>query len=110
MTLLSVIGWILTIPVLFFLVKSGFDKIRGTNESVGNFKFMKLENHRMMIGLLEIIAAIMLVIPSLSFFGLLLTVSLMSGAVALHLSLMGGNKTWFPVMVGVLSVLSYLIR
>lgn len=110
MTLLSILGWILTMPVVYFLAKSGSEKIIGTNESVGNFQFMKLEKYRVMVGVSEIAASVLLMIPATSLYGLVLISSLMGGAVALHLSLMGGNKTWFPVLMGLLSIASYLIR
>jgi hypothetical protein len=34
----------------------------------------------------------------------------MSAAVALHLSLMGGNKTGIPLIVGLLGFIGYLLR
>jgi hypothetical protein len=41
---------------------------------------------------------------------MVLIVSFMSAAVALHLSLMNGAKTYVPLMVGILAVLSYILR
>jgi hypothetical protein len=34
----------------------------------------------------------------------------MSAAVALHLSLMGGDKKEFPIIVGVATILGYVLR
>jgi hypothetical protein len=34
----------------------------------------------------------------------------MSAAVGLHLSLMGGNKTGIPLIVGILTFIGYLLR
>jgi hypothetical protein len=45
-----------------------------------------------------------------SLYGMVLIVSFMSAAVALHLSLMNGAKTYVPLLVGILSILSYILR
>jgi hypothetical protein len=110
MTVLSIIGWILSIPAVWTLSKSGTDKIIKSNESVQNFQFMKLQNYRVPIGILELLGVLLFIFPATSLYGLLIIVSVMSGAVALHLSLMGGKKTWFPLLIGGLSVLSFFIR
>jgi hypothetical protein len=110
MTVLSILGWVLTIPVAYFLFKNGFDKIIGSKESIGNFQYMKLEDYRIPVGILEVIGVILLTIPSTSVYGLILITTIMGGAVALHLSLMGGKKVWFPMLIGLLTVGSYFIR
>jgi hypothetical protein len=53
---------------------------------------------------------LLLVTPGLSLYGMIVIVSLMSGAAALHLSLMGGDKTWLPTVVGIGAVLSHLLK
>jgi hypothetical protein len=45
-----------------------------------------------------------------SLYGAVLIGSFMSAAVALHLSLMGGNKTGIPLIVGLLGFIGYLLR
>jgi hypothetical protein len=45
-----------------------------------------------------------------SLYGMVLVTSFMSAAVVLHLALMGGAKTYMPILVGVLSLLSYVLR
>jgi hypothetical protein len=110
MTVLSIIGWILSIPAIWTLSKSGTEKIIKSNESVQNFQFMKLQNYRLPIGILEVLGVALFIFPATSLYGLLIIVSVMSGAVAMHLSLMGGNKMWFPLMIGGLSVISFFIR
>lgn len=110
MTVLQIIGWVVTAAVSLFLLKSGLDKVRGTQESVGNFKYMKLEKFRVIVGVSELLGGALLVTPGLSLLGMVVIVSLMSGAAALHLSLMGGNKTWLPILVGVGAVLSHLLK
>ena len=110
MTTTLVIGWIFAAVVAFMLGKGGLDKIRGSHEAISNFAFMKLQDHRRIIGVFEILAAVFLLIPSLQIAGIFLVCCLMSGAAALHLSLMGGQKTWLPILMIVLSVASYFLR
>ncbi len=110
MSTLFIIGWTITAIVSFFLLKGGFDKIRGTQEMVSNFSYMKLDKYRVVVGVAEIIGALLLVTPGLSLYGMIVIVSLMSGAAALHLSLMGGDKTWLPTVVGLGVILSHLLK
>ena len=110
MTVLSIIGWVATLVVFFILGKGGVDKIRGTQEMVGNFAYLKLEKYRTIVGVAEIIAVILLLNPATSLYGTVVVISLMSGAAALHLSAMGGAKTWFPVLIGVVAILAHYLR
>jgi uncharacterized membrane protein YphA (DoxX/SURF4 family) len=110
MTILSIIGWVLSVCVGLFLTKGAIDKIRGTQEMVGNFAYMKLEKYRIATGVGELLGAVLLLIPVVSLYGAILIVSFMSAAVALHLSLMGGSKTSMPLAVGIAAVLGYLLR
>ena len=106
----AIIGWVITAIVVFLLAKSGLDKVRGTQEAVGNFAYMKLEKYRKPVGIAEMIGAALLVTPGLSEYGVLVIASLMTAATALHLSLMGGKKAWFPVLIGIGAVLAHLLK
>lgn len=110
MITLSLIGWLLTGIVTIFLGKGAIEKIIGTQEMVGNFAYMKLEKYRVPTGLGELLGVILLAIPMTSLYGMVLITSFMSAAVALHLSLMNGAKTYIPVIVGILSVIAYILR
>lgn len=110
MITLSLIGWFLTGIVTIFLGKGAIEKLIGTQEMVGNFAYMKLENYRVPTGLGELLGVVLLAIPMTSLYGMVLIVSFMSAAVALHLSLMNGAKTYMPLIVGILAVLSYILR
>ena len=110
MITLSLIGWLLTGIVTIFLGKGAIEKIIGTQEMVGNFAYMKLEKYRVPTGLGELLGVILLAIPMTSIYGMLLITSFMSAAVALHLSLMNGAKTYIPMIVGILSVIAYILR
>jgi hypothetical protein len=77
---------------------------------VGNFAFMKLEKYRLVTGLGELLAVVLLLIPMTSLFGAILISCFMSAAVVMHLSLMGGNKTYVPILVGVFALIGHFLR
>ena len=110
MTILSIIAWTITAIVAVFLGKGAVEKIIGTQEMVGNFSYMKLEKYRVMTGVGELLGITLLLFPITSLYGMVLITSFMSAAVVLHLSLMGGVKPYMPILVGVLAVLSYVLR
>ena len=110
MTILTIIGWVLTAVVAAMLGKGAVEKIIGTQEMVGNFAYMKLEKYRILTGVGELLGVILLLFPVTSLYGMVLVTSFMSAAVVLHLSLMGGAKTYLPLLIGVLAVLSHVLR
>lgn len=110
MSIIAIIGWTISALTALFLAKGAIDKIRGTQEMVGNFAYMKLEKLRVATGVGELFAALLLLCPVLSLYGAFLIACFMSGAIALHLSLMNGVKTWIPFLVGIGAVLGHLLR
>jgi len=52
----------------------------------------------------------LLLIPATSLFGAILIVSFMSAATVIHLSLMGGNKTYVPILVGIFALVGHFLR
>jgi hypothetical protein len=110
MDILTIIGWVLSLATGLFLGKGAIEKIIGTAEMVGNFKFMKLEKYRVLTGVGELLGVLLLLIPVTSLFGAILIVSFMSAASVIHLALMGGNKVEIPVLVGVGALLGHFLR
>jgi hypothetical protein len=110
MDILQIIGWALSVAIALFLGKGAIDKLIGTQEMVGNFAFMKLEKYRVLTGLGELLGVVLLLIPSTSLFGAILIASFMSAATVMHLSLMGGSKTYIPIMIGVTGLLGHFLR
>lgn len=110
MSILVIIGWILSVATGLFLGKGAVEKIMGTQEMVGNFAYMKLEKYRVLTGVGELVAAILLLIPATSLFGAILIACFMSAAVVLHLALMGGVKTYVPMLVGLGALLGHFLR
>jgi hypothetical protein len=104
------LGWFLTGVLTFMLGFSGVSKVIGTDEMVKTFEFLKLTPYMKWIGIGEIIGLILLIYPRTSIYGAVLLSSFMSGAVALHISLMAGASVMVPVMLGVLAWSSHCLR
>ena len=110
MELLQIIGWVLSVITALFLGKGAIDKLVGTQEMVGNFAFMKIEKYRVVTGLGELLGVLLLLIPTTSLFGAILIASFMSAAVVMHLSLMGGAKTYIPIIIGLAALAGHFLR
>lgn len=110
MGILAILGWVFSVVTSIFLAKGAIDKIRGTEEMIGNFNFMKLDKYRVLTGWGEVLGALLLLYPPTSLYGMVLITSFMSGAVVMHLSAMGGAKTSIPLGVGLGAVIGHLLR
>jgi hypothetical protein len=104
------LGWVLTAVVVFLLGMSGVSKLLATDEMIQNFEFMKLTPYMALVGVLELIGLGLLLVPRTSLYGAVLIGSLMSGAVSLHLSLMGGAGLFIPILIGVLAWSGHCLR
>ena len=104
------LGWVITGLVAFMLGMSGISKIIGTEEMVTNFTSMNLLPYLALVGVMEVIGVGLLIVPKTSKYGALLLSSIMSGAVALHLSLMGGENFIVPVMLGLFAWAGHCLR
>lgn len=103
-------GWVLTFILTFMLGVSGVSKVIGTEEMVKTFEFLKLTPYMKLIGFSELVGLGLLIYYRTSIYGAVLLSSLMSGAVALHLSLMGGATVILPIWLGVLAWSSHCLR
>jgi hypothetical protein len=102
------LGWFLTAILIFFVGQSIVGKLNG--DMTENFKFMHLENFMTLTAFAELVGLGLLIYPKTSLFGAILLSCIMSGAVAMHLSLMGGAMVIMPIMMGVLSWSSHYLR
>lgn len=103
-------GLLISIIVFLMLGMSGYSKVVGSDEMVGNFTAMNLLPYMKHIGILEILSCIMLVYPKTTKWGALLISCLMSGAVTVHLSYFGGANLMIPVMLGLLAWTGHCLR
>jgi hypothetical protein len=87
---LSAVSWALQVLVAVILLQTLFFKFTGAEESVYIFTKVGAEPWgRIGSGVLELIAAAMLLTPALVAYGAILTVGLMSGAILSHLTILG---------------------
>jgi len=104
------LGWLLTAIVTFMLGMSGLTKITSAEQQVTNFTAMNLLPYMALVGVMEVAGVIALCIPRTSIYGAVILSSVMSGAVALHLSLMGGSGFLVPVVLGSMAWASHCLR
>jgi uncharacterized membrane protein YphA (DoxX/SURF4 family) len=82
--------WILRLVAAIILLQTLFFKFTAAPESVYIFSTIGIEPWgRIGTGMLELIAAILILIPSTTAYGALLAISLMSGAIFFHLTRLG---------------------
>ena len=104
------LGWLLTLVATVMFGMSAFSKVTGSEEMVKTFEFLKLTPYMKCIGLGEVVGLGLLIYPRTSIYGAVLLSSFMSGAVALHMSLMAGASVMMPVVLGVLTLSAHCLR
>jgi uncharacterized membrane protein YphA (DoxX/SURF4 family) len=88
---LSTIGiWVLRLLAAIILLQTLYFKFSAAPESIYIFSKLGMEPWgRVSIGLLELIASILILVPATTFFGSLLAIALMAGAIFFHLTTLG---------------------
>lgn len=87
---LHVLSWALQVAVAAILLQTLFFKFTGAEESVYIFSTLGVEPWgRLGSGVLELVAALLLLVPATAPFGALLTMGLMAGAIGSHLTILG---------------------
>ena len=82
--------WTARLLAALIMLQTLFFKFTGSEESVYIFTAVGMEPWgRIMVGLLELIAAVLLLINPVAWLGALLALGLMSGAIFMHLTLLG---------------------
>jgi putative oxidoreductase len=86
----NVMSWGLQLLVAGILLQTLFFKFTAAEESVYIFRTVGAEPWgRIGSGVLELVAAILLLIPALSPYGAVLTMGMMAGAILSHLTVLG---------------------
>jgi uncharacterized membrane protein YphA (DoxX/SURF4 family) len=104
------LGWVLVILTAFMLLMSGTQKIIGTEEMVKNFTFFNMMPQMVFVGLVELAAVILLMIPRTSMLGALGVSLTMAGAVSVHFALLGGAGIFVPILLGALAWSGHCLR
>lgn len=86
----KIIYWILRIIAAVILLQTLFFKFSGAEESVYIFSTLGMEPWgRIGTGVVELIASVLILIPRTTFFGAILALGTMSGAIFFHLTRLG---------------------
>ena len=104
----DLISWTIRLVAAITLLQTLFFKFTAAPESVEIFTMLGLEPHgRILIGVLELIAAGLLIIPRTVVYGGLLGMGLMGGAIMSHVTRLG----WSGEMrsLGMLAVLVFVL-
>ena len=98
--MITIVSWILRIFAAFILGQTLFFKFTAAEESVAIFSAIGMEPHgRIIIGILELIAAILLLVPSTVSYGAILSWGVMSGAIIGHLTKIGIEGEQFSLFL-----------
>jgi hypothetical protein len=86
----QILSWVLQLTVAVILLQTLFFKFTGAEESVFIFTTLGAEPWgRIGSGAVELVAAVLLLVPAAAPFGALLTMGLMAGAIGSHLTVLG---------------------
>lgn len=90
MNLLTIGTWVLRLAAAYLMLQTLFYKFSGSEESVYIFSTLGMEPWgRIGTGALELVAAVLILIPRTTAFGALLAIGLMAGALFFHLTKLG---------------------
>lgn len=86
----SYLLWVARIGASLIMLQTLFFKFSASEESVYIFSTIGMEPWgRIGVGIMELVASILLLIPPISWFGALLAFGLMGGALGMHATLLG---------------------
>jgi len=91
MTNFSTIGiWVLRLLAAIILLQTLYFKFSASPESIYIFSELGMEPWgRIGVGILELIASVLILVPSMTLFGSLFAIALMGGAIFFHLTKLG---------------------
>lgn len=108
---LNTILWLLQIGLELLFLMAGFSKLSGDPQMVGMFDKIGVGQwFRYLTGALEVLGAILLLIPRTSGVGGLLLVGVMMGAILTHLFIVGGSPLVPVVLLVVASAIAWSRR
>jgi putative oxidoreductase len=97
---LNIALWVAQLGAAAMFFMAGFSKVSGNPQMVGLFQAIGVGQwFRYLTGSLELIGAVLLVVPRLSGFGGALLTGVMVGAVATHAFIIGGDPTMAIVLL-----------
>ncbi|HJS54892.1 MAG TPA: DoxX family protein [Chitinophagaceae bacterium] len=86
----AIAPWVLRIIAALIMLQTLYFKFTGSEESVYIFSQVRMEPWgRIGTGVLELFASVLILYPKTTFFGSLLAIGLMTGAIGAHLTKLG---------------------
>lgn len=100
--------WVLQVAAAAMLGMAGFAKLTGNPDMVAMFGVIGAGQwFRYLTGGLEVLGAILLLVPALAGVGALMLAGVMVGAVLTHLFIVGGSPAIPLVLLAVLAIIAY---
>lgn len=94
------VGWVLTVlPALMLLMSAGMKFMKPPEVTEGMAKFGWDEKPLLMLGIVELAATILFLIPQTAVLGAVLLTGYLGGAIATHVRI--GDQYFIPVIMGV---------
>jgi putative oxidoreductase len=101
--------WVLQVAAGLAFLAAGTSKLAGAQQMVAMFDKIGVGQwFRYVTGLLEVTGAISLFIPRFAFYGAALLVAVMAGAVATHLTVLGGSPAPAAILLVMSAIIAYL--
>lgn len=108
---LTIAHWSLQVLLALAFLAAGGSKLAGAQPMVETFAKIGIGQwFRVLTGILEVAGAVALMVPRAAFFGSLLLVCVMVGAVVAHLTLLGGSPVAPAVLLALAVTVAYLRR
>ena len=105
---MNVVLWILQILGAAMFLMAGVSKLTGNEQMVGMFDVIGIGQwFRYLTGGIEVLSAILLLIPRFSGIGALLLIPTMIGAILTHLFIVGGSPVVPIILLVIMVVIAY---
>jgi putative oxidoreductase len=107
----NAIAWTLQILCAVMFLFAGVSKLAGQPQMVETFQTIGLGQwFRYLTGIIEVGSALLLLVPSLAFFGAIALTVTMVGAVVTHLFVIGGSAAPAAVLLVAIGAVAFLRR
>jgi uncharacterized membrane protein YphA (DoxX/SURF4 family) len=107
----TVVLWILQIAAAGLFLLGGFSKLLGAAAMVQMFDAVGIGQwFRYLTGGIEVVAALLLLVPQLAFFGAAALAFTMAGAIVTHLFVIGGSPMPAVVLLALTTAVAWIRR
>ena len=105
---MNIVLWILQILGALMFLMAGGNKLAGNEQMVGMFEAIGIGQwFRYLTGAIEVLSAILLLIPRFSGIGALILIPTMIGAILTHLFIVGGSPVVPIILLIIMMVIAY---